>query len=129
MADSRNLEGFGLPGEVSNVLGDVPTVVVAKGTTQAAATYLLSNNSSINAQTSQTGVFLPTATASPPADPLMWCPYYLNYSTLSAASPVIYVGLGGFMNGTLNGSITIAAGQAAIAWQVAPGVYYSVKTA
>ena len=34
-----------------------------------------------------------------------------------------------YMNGVLNGSITLASGQAAIAWQVSSGVYYSVKTA
>jgi hypothetical protein len=129
MPDSGALVGLGVQPSLAQVLGDVPQVIVAKGTTQAGAVALLSNNTSINAQTSNTGVYLPTATQAATPDTLLFCPYYLNYSTLSAASPVIYVGVGGYLNGVLNGSITLAAGQAAIAWQQAPGIYYSNKTA
>jgi len=129
MPDSRALMGVGLPALPAELLGSVPQVLAATGTTQAGALALTTKNVSINAQTSQTGVYLPTATASPIASRELYAPYYLNYSTLSAASPIIYVGVGGYMNGVLNGSITLASGQAAVAWQQASGVYYSVKTA
>lgn len=129
MADSRNLVGFGVPPGLAELLGSTPSVVAGTGTTQGAAAAILTKNVSVNAQSSQTAVFLPTATSSPVASRPLYEPYYINYSTLSAASPIIFVGVGGFLNGVLNGSITLAAGQAAIAWQQASGVYYTVKTA
>jgi len=128
MPDSRALAGLGIPAQVADILGDVPTVTAGTGTTQAAAAPLISNCTSINGQTGQTAVYLITATAASFPDRILWSPYYLNYSTLSNASPIIFVGVGGYMNGVLNGSITLASGQAAIAWQQAPGLYYSVKT-
>jgi hypothetical protein len=129
MPDSRNLVGLGVPPQVAEELGAVPTVLAGTGTTQGAAAAILTKNTSINAQSSQTAVYLPTATAATVASRQLYSPYFLNYSTLSAASPIIYVGVGGYMNGVLNGSITLTTGQAAIAWQQASGVYYSVKTA
>ena len=129
MPDATALTGVGIPAQVANILGDVPAVLAAAGTTQGGAVQVLSNNTSINAQSSKTGVFLPTSTQATAPDVFLYTPYYLNYSTLSAASPIIYVGVGGYLNGTLNGSVTIAAGQTVIAWQQSAGVYYSVKTA
>lgn len=127
MADSRVLLEFGAPPQLAQVLGDVPVVTAATGTNQSGAAALLSNNTSINAQSGATGVYLPTATAATIADQLLYCPYYLNYSTLSTTNAVIYVGLGGYLNGTLNGSLTLSAGQNAICWQQTAGIYYSVK--
>jgi hypothetical protein len=129
MPDSRALTGVGVPPLVAELLGSTPQVIAGTGTTQAAAAALTSKNVSINAQTSQTAVYLPCATAAPIASRTLFEPFFLNYSTLSNASPIIFVGLGGYMNGTLNGSITLASGQAAICWQQTGGVYYSVKTA
>lgn len=127
MPDSRNLINLGVQPNLAESLGSVPQVIAAAGTTQATAVALTTKNVSINAQTSATGVYLPTATAATVASRTLFEPYYLNYSTLSAANPVIYVGLGGYLNGTLNGSLTLSAGQAAICWQQASGVYYSNK--
>ena len=101
------------------------------GTTQAAAAPVTSKRASLNAQTSQTAFYLPPATTAPAGSSglQMFAPYYLNYSTLSNASPILFVGVGGYMNGTLNGSITLASGQAAVVWQQTAGLYYSIKTA
>jgi hypothetical protein len=129
MPDSRALVGFGMPPTLSEILGSVPQVLVATGTTQAGAAALTTKNVSINAQSSATGVYLPAATSSPIASRTLYEWYFLNYSTLSAASPIIYAAVGATLNGVLNGSITLAAGQAAIAWQQASGVFYTVKTA
>jgi hypothetical protein len=127
MPNSPALTGAGMPAQVANIMGDVPAVLAAAGTNQAGAVQILSNNTSINAQSSKTGVFLPTATQATAPDTLLYTPFYLNYSTLSAANPVIYVNVGGYLNGTLNGSTTLLAGQNAVAWQQAAGVYYLVK--
>jgi hypothetical protein len=127
MPDSRALMGVGVPSLQAELLGSLPQVIAGTGTSQATAAALTSKNVSINGQSSQTGVYLPTATASPIASRILYEPYYLNYSTLSAANPVIYVGLGGYLNGTLNGSTTLTAGQACIAWQQASGLYYVLK--
>ena len=129
MPDSRNLVGLGVPPQVAEELGAVPATIAGTGTTQGAAAALTTKNAILNAQSSQTAFYLPTATASPIASKQLFAPYYLAYGTVSGASPIVYVGTGGYMNGVLNGSITLASGQAAIAWQVSSGVYYSVKTA
>jgi hypothetical protein len=113
--------------QLSEELGGVPVVLACTGTTQAGAAAITSKNTSLNGQSSATGAYLPTATSSSVASKSLYSPYYLNYSTLSAANPVIYVGLGGYLNGTLNGSLTLSAGQNAICWQQANGVFYSLK--
>src|SRR5580658_5832104 len=111
MADSRNLVGLGMPAQLASSLGGVPTVVAGVGTTQVGAARINSKNCSLNAQTSQTAFYLPTGTAaSLPAGELYGI-YFLNNSTLSTASPIIYVGVGGYMNGVANGSITLSTGQ------------------
>lgn len=127
--DSRQLLGAGIPPLPAEVLGDTPAVVVATGTTQAAAQRLNTRCASINAQTSQTGVYIAPATAASLPFKLLYSPYFLNYSTLSAANPVIYVGLGAYLNGTLNGAMTLTNGQSAIIWQQIGGVFYGIKNA
>ena len=127
MPDSPNLVGLGVPPQVAEELGGVPTVITCAGTTQAGATAIVSKCASLNGQSSATGAYLPTATAATIASRQLFAQYFLNYSTLSAANPVIYVGLGGYLNGTLNGSATLSTGQSAIAWQQASGVYYLIK--
>ena len=129
MANSLALVGLGMPPQLAEQLGGVPATIAGTGTTQAAAAAITTKSAILNAQSSQTAFYLPTATAATIANRTLFSPYLLNYGTVSAASPIVFVGVGGYMNGTLNGSITLAAGQAAIAWQVSSGVYYSVKTA
>ena len=118
-----------MPPQLAEQLGGTPATIAGTGTTQAAAAAITTKSAILNAQSSQTAFYLPTATASPIASKQLFAPYYLAYGTVSGASPIVYVGTGGYMNGVLNGSITLASGQAAIAWQVSSGVYYSVKTA
>ncbi len=127
--DSRNLVGAGIPPLPAEILGDVPAVVAGTGTTQAAAARINSRCVSVNAQSSQTAVYMATATAASLPFKLLYSPFLINYSTLSTASPIVFVGVGGYLNGVLNGSVTLTSGQAVIAWQQAPGVFYSVKTA
>ena len=55
--------------------------------------------------------------------------FWQSLAVVRRVKPDVVVGLGGYMNGVLNGSITLASGQAAIAWQQASGVYYTIKTA
>ena len=129
MANSLALVGLGMPPQLAEQLGGTPATIAGTGTTQAAAAAITTKSAILNAQSSQTAFYLPTATAATIANRSLFTPYLLNYGTVSAASPIVFVGVGGYMNGTLNGSITLAAGQAAIAWQVSSGVYYSVKTA
>jgi hypothetical protein len=118
-----------MPPILASALGGVPTTIAGTGTTQAAAAPINTRNAILNAQSSQTAFYLPTATATTIASRSLFSPYWLNYGTVSAASPIVFVGVGGYMNGVLNGSVTLASGQAMIAWQVASGQYYSVKTA
>lgn len=129
MVDSRNLVGLGVPPQVAETLGGTPATIAGTGTTQAAAAAINTKSAILNAQSSNTAFYLPTATAATIAARTLFAPYYLNYGTISAASPIVFVGVGGTMNGVLNGSVTLASGQAMIAWQVASGQYYSVKTA
>ena len=129
MANSLALVGLGMPPQLAEQLGGTPATIAGTGTTQAAAAAITTKSAILNAQSSQTAFYLPTATAATIANRSLFTPYLLNYGTVSAASPIIFVGVGGYMNGTLNGSITLAAGQAAIAWQVSSGNYVSVKTA
>lgn len=129
MANSLALVGLGMPPILAEQLGGAPATIAGTGTTQAAAAAITTKSAILNAQSSQTAFYLPTATAATIASRALFSPYLLNYGTISAASPIIFVGVGGYLNGTLNGSITLTAGQAAIAWQVSSGVYYSVKTA
>lgn len=129
MADSRNLVGLGMPAQLAGALGGVPTVVAGVGTTQSGAARINSHNCSLNAQTSNTAFYLATATAASLSSTELYGIYFINNSTLSTGSPIIFVGVGGYMNGVINGSITLSAGQTALAWQQAPGVYYTNKTA
>jgi hypothetical protein len=127
VADARDLMGLGMAAQLSEIVGDTPTVLAGTGTTQAAAARINSRCTSINGQTGQTAVYIPTGTAATLPGKLLFNPYLLNYSTLSNASPIIFVGVGGYLNGTLNGSTTLTAGQSAIVWQQTGGVFYLIK--
>ena len=63
MVDSRDAVGLGYSAQQAEVIGDVPTVIAGTGTTQAAAAAITTKSAILNAQSSQTAFYLPTATA------------------------------------------------------------------
>lgn len=114
------LMGEGMPPQLANRLGGEPNVLTAAGTTQGTAAILKSRNTEISTGASATGVI-------PPTSALICEDYYLFCST--ATSAVFYCPSGHTLNGTLNGSLTIAQNKAAIVWQYKKGFWASVLTA
>ena len=116
MPTSTDLLGLGMPAQLANALGNDVALVTAAGTTQATAIPLKVTNNEVTAATSQTGVALPVIS-------LVATPYYVFVS--SATSAVVYAPLGNYLNGTLNGSLTVAQNKSCIFFEYKNNYWWS----
>lgn len=108
LATSDAFMGLGMPAQVSNLLGANPHALTTTGTAQGTAAVLKSRNTELVTAASQTG-------AIPPSDAGVMQPYFLT--SQAATSGVVYVPVGHSLNGSANGSFTLAQAKSAIFWQ------------
>lgn len=127
MANSDALIGSGMPAAQAQQLGGPVTTLTCKGTNQGGAALITSKCTILNAQSSQTGAILPSGSADGVTG--LFAPYWLTVGTIAATSAVLYAPSSGYLNGTLNGSSTIAVNHAFCAVQVASGIWYTIPQA
>lgn len=120
MPTGPDLVGLGVPGELAAVLGNTDSTVTCAGTAQATATSIKTHNAALSAASSQTGAILPSAAK-------IGTPYYFVCTSSTAA--VVYVPVGQLLNGTTNGSFTLAQNKAGILWQYKLNNWTSILTA
>ncbi len=123
MPKPEDLMGTGLPAELSNVLGNAPKSITCAGTTQGTATAIpLVTNIELIPTTSQTGAILNTSS-------LIGTRYYFFNAAATAVTAKVYAPSGETMNGSLNGSVSIAQNLGAYIWQYKNNTWASVLTA
>ncbi len=120
MASSSALVGLGVPPQLADVLGFEPSTVTGTGTTQGGAALIKSQNAEMVTAAGQTAAILP-------ADRPVGVPFIVNCPT--ATSGVVFVPVGAYLNGTQNGSLTIAQNKAAMFFQYKQGYWVSILTA
>jgi len=120
MAKADDLVGLGLPSPLANVLGNQDSIVTCAGTSQATATLIKTPNIELSAASSQTGAILNTTF-------LVGEEVYCFCSSSTAA--FIYPPVGATLNGTLNGSLSLAQNKAAFLIQYKKGFWSSNLTA
>jgi len=99
MPQETDLTGLGMSSQLAAALGNQPNIVNCLGTALSGAANVLTKNSELVASASNTGVAL-LATAH------IGSPFYFFCS--SSTSAVIYVPSGHYLNGTQNGTYTLA---------------------
>ncbi len=120
MPTATDLVGLGMPPQLANVLGNEPSAVTCAGTAQATATIAKSKNVELTAASSQDGAIVA-------ADSLIGSAHYFFNS--SATTAKVYCPVGATMNGSSNGSVSIAQNKGAFVWQYKKGAWASVLTA
>ena len=122
MPTSNDLMGVGFPGELATILGNLPQQVAGAGTTQGTATNILTKNTELIPTVSQTGGILQSTA-------LIGSPHWVFNAAATAVTGKVYVPSGHYMNGSLNGSVSLTEYQGAIIWQYKKGYWASVLTA
>lgn len=119
-ATTTALMGKGFPGEVANVIGCDYALVKGVGTAQVGAAVIPADNVELSATGGQTAVILPTNQV------VAECAFLVNPSATTA---LVFVPVGHTLNGTLNGSLSIATNKAAIMYQYKNKFWASLLTA
>ena len=123
MPKPEDLMGNGMPGELANVLGVAPLKITCAGTTQGTATAIpLVTGIELVPVTNQTGAILNT-------NSLVGTKYYCFNAAATAVTAKVYCPVGETMNGSLNGSVSIAQNQGCIVEQYKNNYWMSVLTA
>lgn len=120
MPQAPDLVGLGMPPELARVLGNTANALTCTGTSQATAATIKTHNTELVAASSQTGAIFNS-------NSLVGSPFYLF--TSSSTSAVVYPPTGQTLNGTQNGTFTLAQNKAAIAIQFKKGSWSTVLTA
>lgn len=120
MASANELMGLGTPPQLAALTGANPQTVTCAGTAQGTATAILSKCAELSAASSQTGAILPS-------DGPLYQPFFVF--TSSSTSAVVYAPSGHTLNGSSNGSLTVAQNKAATFWQYKKGFWASILTA
>ena len=120
MPSSDDLQGLGMPSPLAQVLGNQPATLTCTGTTQATAALIKTTNTELVAAGSATGAILNSSAPN-------GSPYYLFTSSSTAA--LIYPPVGEVLNGTTNGTLSLAQNKAAIIWQYKNNNWVSILTA
>jgi len=108
MPQSTDLTGAGLPPLLASLLGNQANALVTTGTSQTTAATIKTHNTELTTASSQTGAILPS-------NALVGTPYFVACPT--STSGVIYAPVGQTLNGSLNGSVTVAQNKCVILWQ------------
>jgi hypothetical protein len=120
MPQDQDLMGFGMNPSLATLLGNNPQVITATGTTAGTAAKILSHLALVNAQSSQTGVILPSGAH-------LGTPFYV-FGT-GAVAPVVYPPTGGAINSAA-ASVTLSAAIAgAIFIRTSANQWYTVPLA
>src|SRR5262249_18004500 len=121
MPQATDLEGVGVPGEVARIYGNQASTVNCTGTAQATAALIKSHSVEVVPSASNTGAIFSSSA-------LVGTPHY--FFNAQSTSAVIYGAVGDFMNGSQNGSFTLAQNKSAILWkykQLAGNGYWCSK--
>lgn len=108
MPTADDLAGIGFPGEQAEILGANPQTIAGVGTAQVGAAKILSKNVELTTAGGATAAVLPAAAK-------INQPHYVVVTTATAG--LVFVPLGHSLNGSLNGSLSIAQNKAAILYQ------------
>lgn len=120
MPQGDDLVGLGMSPLLASTLGNDDQLLTCTGTSQATAALIKTTNVELSAASSQTGALLNV-------NLLIGSPVFAFCS--SSTSAVIYPPNGGTLNGTLNGSFTLAQNKAAVLIQYKKGAWSSNLTA
>lgn len=119
MPTADDLMGLGTSPILAAAMGNQPSNLTATGTTQATAALALTKNVYINAQASQTGVIINSAS-------IVGSEHYFSNGTASAASALIYAPPGHLLNGVASATpLTLAANRIASLFQSRLKEWYS----
>jgi len=105
MPTDTDLTGLGMSPFLAGVLGNAPNLVTCAGTTLGTAAVIKTHMPELSAAGGATGAVFPTTAK-------VGTPYYCFCS--SSTSAVVYVPSGQYLNGTQNGTFTLAQNKAAI---------------
>jgi hypothetical protein len=119
MAAETELTGLGVAPQLANLLGGQPNVLTCAGTTQGAGAKIKSKNTELSTGASAYVAVLPSGA--------LYAPYFVF--TSSSTSAVVYPPTGQYLNGSQNGSLTVAQNKAATFWQYKKGYWASILTA
>ena len=115
-----NLTGFGMNPIQAEKLGANPATVAGVGTSQSGAAVLKSKSCEVTAASSQTAVIIPSGRG-------LNEPQHVFNSTSTTA--LVFAPVGHTLNGTVNGTLSLAQNKAAILWQYNKGYWASILTA
>jgi hypothetical protein len=122
MANAPDLMGLGMPSQQAEQVGYQYSALTGVGTTQAGAAGTKSKAVELSASAGNTAVVIS-------GTPAILAAHLFANKTGSTASALVFVPLGHTLNGSLNASLSIAAGKMAILVQFSPKNWYSVLTA
>ena len=109
MPTGDDLVGLGMPAQLAEALGNTPHALACTGTAVATAATIKTTNTELVPSSANTGAVLQ-------ASAKVGTPYYMFNA--QSTSAVIYVPTSSVLNGTTNGTFTVAQNKAAILWQV-----------
>jgi hypothetical protein len=115
-ASEDELTGLGMSPQLAVLIGDNPGVLAGKGTTQTGATPFLGNLEEVTATGGQTAFVLTHYELNTP----------VFVTCTSSTSAVVFCPSGATLNGSSNGSLTIAQNKSAIFWEYKKGFWASV---
>jgi len=122
MPTREDLAGLGMAPSLAAEIGNSPALITATGTTQGAAAAIKTHLSEVNAQSAQQAVIIPSAAK-------VGTPYWVQNGTTSATAAFVFVPVGHFLNGTLNGSLSLAQNKLCVLQQYKKSWWGSILTA
>lgn len=120
MATAEALIGLGFSAQAADLLGANPSTLTTTGTSQGTAAKILTRLVELSTASSQTGAILPAGYS-------VGVPF--TVFTSASTTGVVYAPSGEYLNGTQNGSLSIAQNKAAIFVQYKKGYWCSILTA
>jgi hypothetical protein len=122
-ASEDALTGLGMEPHLADLIGAQPNTQAGHGTTQNGATILLGQSNELTTTGGNTTFVFPT---SPFATESWDINVPIHCFCSSATTAVVYVPSGHKLNGTLNGSLSIAQNKAALFWQYSSKNWVSI---
>jgi hypothetical protein len=100
--------GLGMPAQLAEVLGNQANALACTGTTQGTAATIKTTNTELVSSASNTGAVLQATVP-------IGSPHYVFNS--QATTAVVYVPTGDALNGSTNGTLSVAQNKGAILWK------------
>ncbi len=108
------LMGVGMSGEQAALIGADPSITTGKGTSQTGAAVIFTDNAELSVSSGQTAVIFP---GTPAINSAILNDWWITNQSATATSALVFVPSGHKLNGSLNGSLTLAQYKSAIMWQ------------